>query len=863
MYRLLREYKKQKVQTCVLPQSTLRVHCAQSRTHFCSLYFLNGQFIPRLFICWVIGFLCFFSMSAYANSPRNICSTSILDNYNCCNEQARQFKSNWPTINHHHDMCSCDEMEKEVRLNTEADDGSLSAEQLNDIIIKAYSNLKNCVQIAERNQGLDAQHEVRSVSATDTNINEQCHTSCYDYANAVKQKCLIVAPELRQKCSQQICNKEFVNELDTLSKEHKTSIESRMRDEFKQVLDPIARRCEVKKEKCAQFCKSYARRTSQGCSSQSGNLVSACDRLCDEKTVFDNFLVEGEAEYDGGRMEMGDEITIKTYIEREWTNIREHCIEEAKEVYVTAYVGKCGEKIKKIAEGQGKTILCAEKATKQNPQCKEYCNSRASELYITAQKAVGKGENEFIATMSTMGLNSSDENISMVYRSLVAKDMGRLVQDEMEKLEIIDDDNKLVPPLSWWLCEKGKNQACEADLYRALEEAEKVCSDLQKEARECCHQPEQCVGGGLAASLDSLGKLNVTIAGMKGQKRMCEAVQQTSGMYAGMQGAMAAQCMNKANACSQGCNQEVEKVAEVFRETCNHDPRSKGGHNESEHSCDKKLFSHYMKMYKGYMSVDEVKIGEVSEECQKTGQESNRRIQDMNTHLGSSLLAGMKECGQKPKEWKPTPPPEGCPPNCPPPVPTCPPNCPGPPPTPPPVEPPGGGGGGGPSEVADPFADAPLPQAANPFGEDPDLGEGAPDMGKGVKKGMSGLIGGGGGTGGGGLGGLGSGGPSGGRDRGGKAPARKKKVLLGFKGGKFTGYGGGASNSGEERSRRRASRSGKKRRGVAALDLKKLLPKGKQLNNKVGKFGSPHDNIFQRMSDRIQWMCRTEQISCK
>ncbi|MDE0518217.1 MAG: hypothetical protein OXH36_01480, partial [Bdellovibrionales bacterium] len=242
---------------------------------------------------------------------------------------------------------------------------------------------------------------------------------------------------------------------------------------------------------------------------------------------------------------------------------------------------------------------------------------------------------------------------------------------------------------------------------------------------------------------------------------------------------------------------------------------------------------------------------------------SNRRIQDMNTHLGSSLLAGMKECGQKPKEWKPTPPPEGCPPNCPPPVPTCPPNCPGPPPTPPPVEPPGGGGGGGPSEVADPFADAPLPQAANPFGEDPDLGEGAPDMGKGVKKGMSGLIGGGGGTGGGGLGGLGSGGPSGGRDRGGKAPARKKKVLLGFKGGKFTGYGGGASNSGEERSRRRASRSGKKRRGVAALDLKKLLPKGKQLNNKVGKFGSPHDNIFQRMSDRIQWMCRTEQISCK
>ena len=612
----------------------------------------------------------------------------------------------------------------------------------------------------------------------------------------------------------------------------------------------------AEKARCISECKGYAAATSQGCPSHSGTLINKCEEICDDPNILSMYNVD---DFDGASVSTDAFLYKYREFEKKWNDIRAKCIAEAKETFVDAYAEKCEEKIKKIADEHEKTILCAEEATKQNPQCKEYCKSKADELYEEADIS-----GEFIVNVH-MGLppDANDEDKRRVYQSLIEADMGRVVQREIAQLEIVDNENKLVDPLHWLPCKKGKGQACESNLYRALEEAQDICSDLQNEARECCHEPEQCVGGGLVHALDNLGKLHVTIAGMKGQKKQCEAVQQTFGMYGGTQGAMAAQCMNKASACSQGCNAEVEKVAEAFGKACNHDPRTKANWEEDVHSCDRKLFDHYMKNYKGLTNTERISIGEVSDECKTTGKEANRRIQDMSTHLGTSLVAGMKECGMEPEEWKPPPPPEGCPPNCPPPPPTCPPVCPTPPPPPPPIETTGGGGGGGPSNVADPFADDPLPQAANPFDEDPDLGDGGPDVGKGVQKGMSGLLGGGGGTGGGGLGGLGGGGSSGGgRNRGGGAPAKKTKVLLGFKGGKFTGYGGGSS-SGEEKSRGKASRRSKRKRGMASLDMKNLLPKGKQLNHKVGKFGSPHDDIFQRLSDRIQWMCRTDQISCR
>lgn len=468
--------------------------------------------------------------------------------------------------------------------------------------------------------------------------------------------------------------------------------------------------------------------------------------------------------------------------------------------------------------------------------------------------------------------------------------------------------------LHWSECRKNDNMACEAKLKQALVEAIRTCATLQTEALDCCHAPEECVGGSLAHALDSLGKMNVAIGTMKGGKAHCDAIQQTHGMYGGMQGVMTSQCQTKAGACTRDCSQKMAPVNQAFEEACGVSINSGTSHKDS-YSCDEEFFNHYIGMYKG-KNEKEINIAQVPEECKRTGREANRRIQDMGTNLGASLLASAQECEVMAQEngwgtWSGT---------------TGGDYQPGPTvhtttasttgasesvggstgsntggyattdgstmgvsstdgggadPTNPLVNPdtpgdvaqiPGlnlGGGGDKKKNTGMPLGDMNIQHAANPFDTEPAMEEAGSVLGGDVNAQdlTGGLIGGtgGGSSGGGGLGGTGGGGSGGGGRYGAYGSRKPAQVALGLKsGGKFKGYGGGGGNKGGSSKGSRARKKGKKNpKNFASLDLKKLLPKGKQINHKTGKYGSPHDNIFKRMSDRIQWMCRKERIDCR
>ena len=423
-----------------------------------------------------------------------------------------------------------------------------------------------------------------------------------------------------------------------------------------------------------------------------------------------------------------------------------------------------------------------------------------------------------------------------------------------------------------WFCKKDAHpmMACESKLKMALEDAVNSCAELQSAAQECCHNPESCVGGGLATALDSLGKLHVGLSAFKDRQAQCDAVQQTHGLYSGMQGAMAAQCTNKANKCVRECQQKVDKVSELFHAACGEYPTSDVSNN-SQLTCDQDFFTDYKKEYTSSNNPKQINISSVPDKCKTSGKEANRRINDMTTNAGTSLLASMEECGWDGEnfDFSYSGGPTGMEvlpgetdtkttgnntgggiqiPDLPDPTATV-------------------GGGGNEEEEKRKRAslgDLNNPQAVSPFDIEPGPGEEEKEGPPAPAGKMGGLLGGTGGGGGGGLGGLGGGGSAGGRGKaGGKGANKGKKVLLGYRGGKFKGYGGGGSNaSGGNRGR---SRRGVNKRGrkLSAVDLKKILPKGKQLNNKIGKYGSPHDDIFKRLSDRIQWMCRTKRINCQ
>ena len=562
---------------------------------------------------------------------------------------------------------------------------------------------------------------------------------------------------------------------------------------------------------------------------------------------------------------------IPLAVEESINTDRNECLSRLKSTFKGTYITECLRYIKKKEKekGSGVTLLCKESAKKVDTGCKEFCQAEVDKergnLFsdsINPQEIV-----KYISDPSddNIPLSWLVNNISLDdYKTRISHYANQAVAGQF------NEGGEPIQPFSWWVvCERGRDrkQSCEADLELALEEAIETCAELQGEAYKCCHNAEKCVGGGLATALDGLGKLHVGMSAFRGAKEQCDAVKETFGLYAGMKGAMASQCTLKANSCQSGCRQEQEKVAKAFKEACRGSIKAKGDYNEAEHSCSQDFFNHYRKEYKETHTTQdnerEVNIAKAPGQCEVTGREANRSIQGMSTNMGTSLLASMRECGGEPEiEWDvPTQevPKVAGPPVIPPPAPQAPPS----------ME----IGGGGPDprkrrrKSFDLPDDSPVSSSADPLGDEPDLGE-AEKEDKSSPGGMSGLLGGSGGGTGGGLGGLGGGGggSSGpGRRGSGGGSAKSKKILHGYAGGKFAGYGGGGSASGNSRGgyRRGVKRGKGGKRGLASLDLKKLLPKGKQLNHKVGKFGSPHDDIFQRMSHRVQWMCRTNKIPCK
>ena len=606
------------------------------------------------------------------------------------------------------------------------------------------------------------------------------------------------------------------------------------------------------KHSCKHYCEDYIKRTTSGFCSDIGNITEICDSACTKDNVLQEMIITP---------------TVDFYHIIEHDIERESCFADSKRHFVDEYKKKCNTLIEEFEElgDEEKNLLCKKEATKDNTSCEEYCAAKADDIY--GQEALTK--NAVAVYYTATGMLGNSEEIPNSYHILMMSNssLEKFVSFYINALrrfipEVGASKDDIGFHLHWLLfCNPG--DSCERDIANALDEAADTCAELQTAANECCEQPEECAGGGLAHALDGLGKLNMAVASIKGLKAQCEAVQQTHGMYGGMQGLMASQCTSKANTCVSECTQKIDNFAKVYKEYCNHDPRNRATYNESEHTCDREgIFEKYLKKYRSNNADAGVNVSRVPDQCKRVKKEANRRIQDMSTNLATGLIASMQECDQMAQEngWEmgsqssstvPMQAQTGMQaPELPEPEVTL------------------GGGGDEEKEKKSGFGlpgDGPAgQQAANPFDTEPELGEPVSQPGEGIKGGLGGVLGGGSG-GGGGLGGLGSGGggSGGGGYSGAPGKGKKRKILLGYKGGKFGGYGGGGgSNSDKERAGSRGFKNKLHKRGMASLDLKKLLPKGKQLNHKIGKYGSPHDDIFQRLSDRFQWMCKTKKITC-
>ncbi len=454
--------------------------------------------------------------------------------------------------------------------------------------------------------------------------------------------------------------------------------------------------------------------------------------------------------------------------------------------------------------------------------------------------------------------------------------------------------------------------ACETRIERAVSDAEENCEEFKEKAEKCCYEPASCLPGGEITGqiVNVAGQVNSASGGSMSET--CKKLKQSFAGFSSINAFMAASCKSKARKCASKCNEGLNDIDDAFQSACgvSIDPDRSW---KNSFKCTQDVYEDSQYKYE--------KLEDIPDECREVSKESNRQTAQVATQL-VGLLTTAKACKLKLEDEKP-PEPTPCTFGCP----TCmecvegmckAKQC-GPcevcmagngecmniciegqtcndqgrcefdastdggtdSPNESEIENPvlgaiNDGAGGGGSLTDESSLSRELGNESGPGGgpfqeSDFDLTDGGLGLKPGQAGGVGGLLGGGGGGSGGGLGGGGSGGGGGGSSGGGSGgggedDASPNDILQGFQSGKFGGYGGKGGHKGygkAPKGGRGKKGKDKKKRKQAKLDLKDLMPKDKKLDNARGKFGSVHDNIFQRISNRVQILCRKDKMSCR
>ncbi len=584
---------------------------------------------------------------------------------------------------------------------------------------------------------------------------------------------------------------------------------------------------EAKIANCTRVCQSTKFIVGDGCSQFRNDLMDQCEQFC--SLVNSGCVIN----HYGTRC-----FTYDLHFENEIQGIRQKCADQLKPQLQASYKTNCMAVMKQIDEKVPATLICPGGESKSDNGCEAFCETKVQSYLKEQDYSPEKYMRPFI--------DSDGRCFSLLIQMRQGQDANVVkacLEEEKEKLKasIVDEEGDFLASakkegFEYLLCEKREKDkmACELKLAKKLEDSIKTCEELRNEASDCCHEPQTCIAGQFEQVIQTAGQIHLITASSGGMADQCNALKDVFVGFAVMNAAVASECRLRSSNCVNTCRTQISEVDELIKEACNIDDPSSGDHNSALQSCTENFFKYYVK------NLYRKKLAGIPKKCEITSKESNRSIAQMNSRLIGSL--GVQAAGCEDGSREGDPPPLGPPftfPDSPSFIPSIPPLA----------------GSGGNEETI--FPDDGLGgNPLNPLDLDfDDEGEWEEPLPPGVKGRPGGLLNASRG-GSGGLGGLPSGGGNGGRSRKKSRERKSKQVLLGFRGGKFSGYPGATNETKENRGARGSK--GTPSRKLGSLDLKKLLPKDRKLNL-TGKFGSPHDDIFKRVSDRFQYMCRTNR----
>ena len=134
-------------------------------------------------------------------------------------------------------------------------------------------------------------------------------------------------------------------------------------------------------------------------------------------------------------------------------------------------------------------MLCGEGASKNQPQCKKWCEEKAQEVADEVIKDDIDVAEEF---------NEDSYDLSPSY-ALLTGQIKKIVGKELDELEIMDENGNLTQERKndgfREMCKIDQKQDCEAKLKSAISEAVEICGDLQSEAPQMLSRARKMRGG--------------------------------------------------------------------------------------------------------------------------------------------------------------------------------------------------------------------------------------------------------------------------------------------------------------------------------------------------------------------------------
>ena len=329
-------------------------------------------------------------------------------------------------------------------------------------------------------------------------------------------------------------------------------------------------------DKCTSDIKELADGM-HGCTVAKNNLNSTiqCSSSCRGKF---NFLV---TENTGGSILQG---------------IQESCAEENKDQLQADLAKSCKDKIGELNRSRGAKLIC------RGNDCNDYCDM------VSRKEANG----------------CEDMNTSKGYQ--------KCKNDILNAMNLPINPSHLPNSFSWGNNKCDIGSGCEREIAAVFNKAQKQCQSLKNNVFLCCDDPLKCMDTNNQQLFNSLSKKSGLTVGIS---EHCRRVKEKLGDIGKVAQKMATRCEAAIVSCQESCGVRITESLQVFNRYCSLDLSKESSYDRNKHTCSRLLISRYIPEY--------MKLSTTPVQCKSKKERAELMVQSAEESLRSALSAAKCE----------------------------------------------------------------------------------------------------------------------------------------------------------------------------------------------------------------------------